>query len=127
MADVPEDLTYSAEHEWVRGEVAPGSTVTVGISRHAADALGDVVYVEAPRVGDTVTAGQVCGELESSKAVSELYSPVTGVVMSVNEALTADPSPINADPYGEGWIFTVEVTDAGGELLDAAAYSALIA
>ncbi|MFO7243508.1 MAG: glycine cleavage system protein GcvH [Actinomycetes bacterium] len=127
MADVPEDLTYSAEHEWVRGEVAAGSTVTVGISRHAADALGDVVYVEAPRVGDTVTAGQVCGELESSKAVSELYSPVTGVVMSVNEALTADPSPINADPYGEGWIFTVEVTDAGGELLDAAAYSALIA
>jgi glycine cleavage system H protein len=127
MADVPADLKYSAEHEWVRGEVAAGETVTVGITAHAADALGDVVYVEAPRVGDAVTAGQVCGELESSKAVSELYSPVTGTVVSVNEALSADPSAINSDSYGDGWIFTVQVSDAGGELLDAAGYSAITA
>jgi glycine cleavage system H protein len=127
MAHVPDDLQYSAEHEWVRGEVSSGATVTVGITEHAADALGDVVYVEAPRVGDAVTAGQVCGELESSKAVSELYSPVTGVVVAVNEALNNAPGVINTDSYGEGWIFTVEVSDAGPTLLDAAAYSAATA
>ncbi len=127
MASVPEDLRYSAEHEWVRGEVAPGQVVTVGITEHAADALGDVVYAEMPRVGDTVTAGQVCGELESSKAVSELYSPVTGVVLAINEGLAKDPTPINTSPYEDGWIFTVEVSDAEGELLDAATYAATTA
>jgi glycine cleavage system H protein len=127
MADVPQDLRYSAEHEWLRGDVASGETVTVGITAHAADALGDVVYVEAPRVGDAVTAGQVCGELESSKAVSELYSPVTGVVIAVNEALSNAPGAINTDPYGDGWIFTVQISDAGAALLDAAAYAALTA
>jgi glycine cleavage system H protein len=127
MADVPQDLQYSAEHEWVRGEVTAGETVTVGITAHAADALGDVVYVEAPRVGDSVSAGQVCGELESSKAVSELYSPVTGTVVAVNEALTNAPGAINTDPYGEGWIFSVQVGDGGSGLLDAAAYTKTIA
>jgi glycine cleavage system H protein len=127
MADVPEDLKYSAEHEWVRGDIAPGATVTVGITAHAAAALGDVVYVEAPRVGDAVTAGDVCGELESSKAVSEMYSPVNGVVVAVNEALTNEPGAINTDPYGTGWIFEVQVSEAGPALLDAAAYSAATA
>jgi glycine cleavage system H protein len=127
MADVPQDLQYSAEHEWVRGSVSSGETVTVGITAHAADALGDVVYVEAPRVGDAVTAGQVCGELESSKAVSELYSPVTGVVVAVNGALSNAPGAINTDPYGDGWIFTVQVSEAGPALLDAAGYSAVTA
>jgi glycine cleavage system H protein len=127
MAHVPEDLKYSAEHEWVRGDIAPGATVTVGITAHAADALGDVVYAEAPRVGDTVTAGHVCGELESSKAVSELYAPVTGVVVAVNEALANAPGAINTDPYGDGWIFEVQVSEAGAALLDAAGYSAATA
>lgn len=127
MANVPNDLVYSAEHEWVNGSVAEGEIVTVGITEHAADALGDVVYVEAPRVGDSVTEGQVCGELESSKAVSELYSPVTGTVVEVNESLSADPSSINTDAYGAGWIFKVEVTAASANLMDAAAYSAATA
>lgn len=127
MADVPEDLRYSAEHEWVRGDVVADATVRVGITAHAADALGDVVYVEAPRVGDTVTAGQVCGELESSKAVSELYSPVNGVVVAVNEALSRAPEAINSDPYGEGWIFEVQISAPGPELLDAAGYAAATA
>ena len=124
MTSVPEDLQYSAEHEWVRGAVEAGATVTVGVTQHAADALGDVVYVETPRVGDTVTAGAVCGELESSKAVSELFSPVSGVVISVNEELGAEPGTINSDPYGQGWIFTVEVS-AASELLNAAGYAKL--
>jgi len=124
MSSIPVNLHYSTEHEWVRGDAVAGQVVTVGITAHAADALGDVVYAETPRVGDTVTAGQVCGELESSKAVSELYSPVTGVVVSVNEALTADPTPINTSPYEEGWIFTVEVSADATDLLDAAGYEA---
>lgn len=127
MSNAPDDLQYSPEHEWVRGDVAAGATVTVGITEHAADALGDVVYVEMPRVGDSVVAGHVCGELESSKAVSELYSPVTGTVISVNEALSSDPAAINTDPYGDGWIFTVELTEGAPSLLDSAAYLALTA
>lgn len=122
---VPADLLYSAEHEWVEGDAEPGAEVTVGITQHAADALGDVVFVELPSVGDAVTAGQVAGELESSKAVSELYSPVTGTVTAVNEALRSNPSPINTEPYAAGWIFKVEVAEAP-ELLDADAYAALL-
>jgi len=123
MSSIPSDLLYSAEHEWVSGDAEPGSEVTVGITDHAAKALGDVVYVELPSVGDTVTAGQVCGELESSKAVSELYSPVTGTVTAVNDALSSSPSAINDEPYGAGWIFRAEV-EAEVDLLDADAYTA---
>jgi len=122
---VPADLLYSAEHEWVAGDTEPGSEVTVGITAHAADALGDVVFVELPSVGDPVTAGQVAGELESSKAVSELYSPVTGKVTAVNEALSSDPSAINTEPYGAGWIFKVEVSEPA-ELLEPEAYADLL-
>lgn len=125
MTTLPEELQYSAEHEWVRGEASPGQVVTVGITAHAADALGDVVYVEAPRVGDQVTEGQVCGELESSKAVSELYSPVTGTVVEVNSELDSDPSAINSAPFEGGWIFKVEITAASSALLDAAGYAAV--
>lgn len=127
MANVPEDLQYSAEHEWVDGEVGAGAEVTVGITEHAADALGDIVYVEAPSVGTAVTAGEVCGELESTKAVSELYSPVTGTVTAVNEELASTPENINSDPFGTGWIFKVEVGEAATALLDAAAYGELTA
>ncbi len=122
MSSVPADLLYSTEHEWVGGDAEPGSVVTIGITEHAADALGDVVYVELPSVGDPVTAGEVCGELESSKAVSELYSPVTGTVTAVNEALRHGPGTINTEPYDAGWIFKVEVAE-DADLLDAEAYA----
>ena len=126
MSLVPADLLYSTDHEWVAGDAEPGSVVTIGITEHAANALGDVVYVELPSVGDLVTAGEVCGELESSKAVSELYSPVTGTVTAVNEALRHGPGTINTEPYETGWIFKVEVSE-DAELLDAEGYSEHIA
>jgi len=127
MASVPEDLQYSAEHEWVAGDATSGQEVTVGITEHAADALGDIVYVEAPALGTSVTAGAVCGELESTKAVSELYSPVTGTVTAVNEELNGTPEAVNKDPYGAGWIFKVELAADSDGLLDAAAYVGLTA
>lgn len=122
MSSVPADLLYSAEHEWVAGDAEPGSVVTVGITDYAAKALGDVVYVELPSVGDKVTAGEVCGELESTKAVSELYSPVTGTVTAVNESLQSAPGTINDDPYEAGWILKVEVSE-DADLMDADAYA----
>ncbi|MFV0632912.1 glycine cleavage system protein GcvH [Demequina sp.] len=125
MASIPQELNYSKEHEWVAGDATSGTVVTVGITAHAADALGDVVFVEAPAVGDQVTAGQVCGELESTKAVSELYSPVTGVVTESNADLESGPEVINADPYGAGWIFKVELSEDATALLDAAGYAAV--
>ena len=118
----PTNLQYSAEHEWV---ALDGDTARVGVTAYAADALGDIVYVDLPAVGDTVTAGQTCGELESTKSVSDLYSPVTGEVIEVNAAVDADPGLVNSDPFGEGWLFVVKVT-ATAELLDVAAYDALL-
>ena len=108
---VPAELRYTAEHEWVAIE---GETATVGITDFAAQALGDVVFVSLPTVGATVSAGDPCGELESYKSVSELYSPVTGEVTAVNEELNDDPALINAEPYNLGWIFRVRLT-AGGD------------
>ena len=122
MSDaIPADLQYTAEHEWV----AQGEPLTVGITRHAADALGDLVYVELPEVGADVTAGAVCGEVESTKSVSELFSPVSGTIAEVNQAVADDPSLINSDPYGAGWLFKVDVT-AAGDLLSAQEYGALV-
>jgi glycine cleavage system H protein len=118
---IPTDLQYTAEHEWVAG----GTPVTVGITRHAADALGDLVYVELPDVGAAVTAGSVCGEVESTKSVSEIFSPVSGTVAEVNSAVADDPSLINSDPYGDGWLFKVEVS-GDPPLLSAAEYAALV-
>lgn len=109
MSNVPSELRYSAEHEWIDSS----SPAKIGITQHAADALGEVVYVELPEVGATVTAGEVCGEVESTKSVSELYSPVTGEVVAVNEVIVDDTARINEDPYGEGWLFQVEVTEEG--------------
>ncbi|MFW2512702.1 glycine cleavage system protein GcvH [Demequina sp. SO4-13] len=123
MPEIPDGLQYSAEHEWVRGDATTGSVVTVGITAYAADALGDVVYVEAPAVGAAVVAGEVCGELESTKAVSELYSPVTGSVVEVNPALESAPDLINSDAYGEGWIYTVQLSKDATALLDPSAYA----
>lgn len=125
MANIPDELKYSAEHEWVAGDPTIGNVVTVGITAHAAEALGDIVYAEPPAVGDTVSAGEVCGELESTKAVSELYSPVTGTVTQINETLESAPESINSDAYGEGWIFKVEITVTPKALIGPEAYSAL--
>ncbi|MGO1397460.1 MAG: glycine cleavage system protein GcvH [Brevibacterium yomogidense] len=121
---LPKDYSYSAEHEWVNAtaESVAGTTVKVGITAVASDALGEVVFVEAPEVGDTVTAGETCGEVESTKSVSDLYSPVTGEVTAVNELVSANPGILNSDPYGEGWLFEVAVTEAG-PLMDHAAYA----
>ncbi len=118
----PTNLQYSAEHEWVDLD---GDTARVGVTAYAADALGDIVYVDLPAVGDTVTAGETCGELESTKSVSDLYSPVTGEVVEVNGEVDGDPSLVNSDPFGRGWLLVVRVT-ATAELLDAAAYDALL-
>ena len=121
---LPQDYSYSAEHEWVNAtaDSVAGTTVKVGITAVASDALGEVVYVETPEVGDTVTAGETCGEVESTKSVSDLYSPVTGEVTAVNELVSANPGVLNTDPYGEGWLFEVAVTEAG-PLMDDVAYA----
>jgi glycine cleavage system H protein len=118
---IPDDLRYTAEHEWVR---ASGSTVRVGITHFAQDSLGDVVFVELPEPGAAVTAGQAVGEIESTKSVSDVYSPVTGTVSARNEALGDSPDLINREPYGEGWMLEIEVSDPAelDGLLDAAAY-----
>ena len=109
---VPPELHYTAEHEWVRLD---GSTASVGITDHAQRALGDVVYVSLPTVGATVTAGEPCGEVESTKSVSDIYSPVDGEVAEINEEIDEDPGLVNADPYGAGWLFRVALA-SGGEL-----------
>ncbi|WP_433342217.1 glycine cleavage system protein GcvH [Micromonospora sp. CA-111912] len=106
--DVPARLRYSANHEWVDDSVEPAS---VGITAFAASALGDVVYVELPDPGTDLGAGEVCGEVESTKSVAELYMPVTGRILATNEAVVADPSLIGSDPYGDGWLFRLRVTD----------------
>jgi len=123
VSNVPANLQYSKEHEWVDGS---GSRVKIGITDYAQGALGDIVYVQLPKVGDTVTEGAVCGEIESTKSVSELFSPVTGTVVAVNTDLDSAPELLNSDPYGSGWIAEIEVSTPSTTLMDAAAYSALI-
>ncbi|MFE6870330.1 glycine cleavage system protein GcvH [Kitasatospora sp. NPDC057692] len=119
----PQHLQYTDEHEWLTTSAA-GEVATIGITKHAADALGDIVYVQLPEVGDTVTAGETCGELESTKSVSDLYSPVTGEVTEVNEAVSDDNSLVNSEPFEGGWLFKVRV-EAVGKLLSADEYTAL--
>ncbi len=118
----PQQLRYSKEHEWLSG--AENGVSTVGITEHAANALGDVVYVQLPEVGATVTAGETCGELESTKSVSDLYSPVTGEVTEVNEDVSNDPSLVNSAPFEGGWLFKVRVSQEPGDLLSADEYTA---
>jgi glycine cleavage system H protein len=126
MTTVPEELHYTPEHEWV---AITGSTALVGITDHAQDALGDVVYVSVPAPGIKVTAGEPCGEIESTKSVSDLYSPVDGEVTEVNPDVDENPGLINSDPYGAGWLFKVALPAADGELppglLSAAEYEDL--
>ena len=124
MATLPQDFSYSEDHEWVNAtaDAVAGATVRIGITSVAADRLGEVVFAELPEVGDTVTAGESCGEVESTKSVSDLYSPVTGTVTAVNEDVHDDYAVINNDPFGEGWLFEVEVTEVG-ELMTAEEYA----
>lgn len=123
MPDFPEDLKYTEEHEWVRE--GNESTVRVGITDYAAEQLGDIVFVSLPAVGDEVSAGDACGELESTKSVSDIFCPVSGVVTAVNGQLEDSPEQVNADPYGDGWLFEVETADGTDldTLMDADAYA----
>ncbi len=120
--EYPEDLRYTTDHEWVR--VGADGSVRVGITAFAQDALGDVVFVSLPAVGDAVTAGDSCGEVESTKSVSEINAPVSGTVTAVNAALDATPELVNTDPYGEGWMFEVGDVARGAvdELMSVTAY-----
>jgi glycine cleavage system H protein len=123
VPDYPEDLKYSADHEWVRS--GNGSTVRIGITEYAADQLGDIVFVSLPAVGESVAPGDACGELESTKSVSDVFCPVAGTISAVNELLAGSPETINADPYGDGWLFELDLdADADLEdLMDADAYA----
>ena len=124
----PDDLKYTPEHEWVRNPGETDGSVRVGITHYAQDQLGDIVYVSLPAVGDAVTAGSACGELESTKSVSDVYSPVSGEVVARNETLDATPELVNSDPYGAGWLFEVVVAEGSdtSDLLDAVAYEATV-
>jgi glycine cleavage system H protein len=123
--EFPDRLRYSAEHEWVEVD---GTRARVGITDYAQDALGDVVYVQLPDVGLLVVANATCAEVESTKSVSDIYSPVSGEIVEVNTALDESPEQLNQDPYGSGWIFVIEMSDASeiDSLMDAAAYRSLI-
>ena len=128
MSNVPAELSYTSEHEWVSALTAEG-TVRVGITDHAQDALGDVVYVDLPSVGDSVAAEDSFGEIESTKSVSDLFAPIAGEIVAVNEGLEDDPALVNSDPYGEGWIIEIRPDNADdlANLLDAEAYKAELA
>lgn len=122
---IPGELKYTTEHEWVRRD--EGAVVTIGITHYAQDSLGDIVFVSLPAPGDSVTAGQSCGEVESTKSVSELYAPVDGQILEVNSALEANPEVINSAPYAAGWLMKVQMGDTGqfDGLLSASDYEAL--
>lgn len=122
-SELPKDLKYTADHEWL--SLSEG-VARVGITAFAAVALGDVVYVDLPRVGSRVVAGEACGEIESTKSVSDMFGPANGEVTALNQAVADDPGLVNGDPFGEGWLFEMSVSELP-ELLDAAAYSNLTA
>jgi glycine cleavage system H protein len=128
MSDLeyPSDLRYTSDHEWVR--VGDDGVVRIGITSFAQDALGDVVYVSLPAVGDTVSVGDACGEVESTKSVSDVYAPLEGEVTATNAALDGSPELINTDPYGEGWMFELRLADpsAVDGLMDATAYTSTL-
>lgn len=123
--NIPDDLRYSTDHEWVRVE---GDRVHIGITDYAQDALGDVVFVDIPEAGRTLALGESFSEVESTKSVSDIYAPVAGVIVEVNTDLADHPERLNEDPYGEGWIAVIEASDPSqlDDLLDAAAYRALV-
>ncbi|MFL6132080.1 MAG: glycine cleavage system protein GcvH [Nocardioidaceae bacterium] len=122
----PEDLKYTSEHEWVRSPGEADGSVRIGITDYAQEALGDIVYVSLPEVGDEIASGAAVGELESTKSVSDVYAPLTGTVAARNEALDGTPELVNSDPYGEGWLLEIVPSDTSAvdNLMDAAAYQA---
>ncbi len=124
MSSIPEDLKYTKEHEWVS---ASANIYTMGITDFAQNALGDIVYVQLPKVGESLTAGKVCGEVESTKSVSEIFAAVSGVVTEINSALSQTPELLNSDPYGQGWLVKIEVASEPADLLDASGYAQITA
>ena len=126
MSNFPSDLQYTKEHEWV-APTATALRIRMGITDYAQGALGDIVYVQMPKVGESVVADKVCGEVESTKSVSEIFAPVSGVVVAINDALTNSPELINSDPYGAGWLVEIEVPSQPTGLLSAAEYGSITA
>ena len=126
MSNIPADLKYTKEHEWVR-DLATAGTVAMGITDFAQGALGDIVYVQLPKIGEVISAGKVCGEVESTKSVSEIFAPVTGKVIAINDALSNSPELINSDPYNAGWLVEIEVTETATDLISAAKYGQITA
>ena len=124
MSLIPNELSFTKEHEWVSSE---NLVYTMGITDYAQAALGDIVYVQLPAIGEAVTSGKVCGEVESTKSVSEIYAPVTGTIVAINESLSNSPETINSDPYGAGWLAKIEVAAAPTGLLTAAQYGEITA
>jgi glycine cleavage system H protein len=124
MSSIPSDVSYTKEHEWVSIDA---SICTMGITDYAQAALGDIVYVQLPKVGEKVTAGAVCGEVESTKSVSDIYAPVSGVVIEINQSLSDAPESINTDPYGQGWLAKIEVIGQSAGLLTALEYAEITA
>lgn len=124
----PEDLKYTDEHEWVKTPGESAGSVRIGITDYAQDQLGDIVYVQLPDVGSTVAAGDSVGELESTKSVSEVYSPLAGEIVAVNDALSDTPELVNSDAYGDGWLFEMVPADSAAvdALMDAAGYQGLV-
>ena len=124
MSSIPDNLQDTKEHEWV---LATGNTFRMGITDYAQGALGDIVYVQLPKVGESVVADKVCGEVESTKSVSEIFAPVSGKIVAINEALNSAPETINSDPYGAGWLAEIEVAALPAGLLSADDYRQITA
>lgn len=126
MSHIPAELQYTKEHEWVAPTESAG-VIRMGITDFAQGALGDIVYVQMPKVGESVVADKVCGEVESTKSVSEIFSPVTGTITAVNDSLNSTPELVNSEPYGAGWLVEISVTDTPTPLLSAAQYGEITA
>jgi len=125
MSNIPADLKYTKEHEWVRD--LPSGNISMGITDFAQGALGDIVYVQLPKIGEQITSGKVCGEVESTKSVSEIFAPVSGKVISLNDSLSNSPELINSDPYNTGWLLEIELTEAATDLLTPVEYGQITA
>jgi glycine cleavage system H protein len=126
MSSIPQELQYTKEHEWVL-KTDVSNILRIGITDYAQEALGDIVYIQLPKLGDIVISGNVCGEIESTKSVSEIYSPLTGKIVAINSTLDSAPETINSDPYGSGWIAEIEIEGEVPQLLSAADYGSLTA
>lgn len=124
MSSIPDKFSYTKEHEWV---IVESTVCTMGITDYAQAALGDIVYVQLPKIGDKITAGKVCGEVESTKSVSEIFAPVSGKVITINESLSNSPELINSDPYNAGWLVEIELSETPNDLLTPEQYGQITA